>query len=47
MPLARTIVFDKVPCAFTQSLEHHMMFELLKGEIVTQHQIVTLEIILL
>lgn len=29
MPLAGMIVFDKVPCAFTQSLEHHMMFELL------------------
>lgn len=29
MPLARTIVFDKVPCAFTQSLQHHMMFKLL------------------
>ena len=29
MPLARTIVFDKVPRAFTQSLEHHMIFKLL------------------
>ena len=29
MPLAGMIVFDKVHSTFTQSLEHHMMFELL------------------